>query len=192
MLLIPLLVVLAAEPAFKKVDEVDGITVESRSVEGSSFTELRFSTVAARTVAALCTEAYGTGAFDPTEPDLKSREILFEAENERVVFDRMTPAIVSPRSYAVRIRREWSDGACHLIFGAANELAPPEEKGWVRVTKVHGSWTMEPLEGGKSKLTYVIFTDPGGAIPAFFVEGSRRKLAVTWVKRIIARAATSP
>lgn len=187
--LLLLATVLAAEPDFKREDEVDGITVESRPVASSKFAELRFSTVTTRSVQALCTEVYGEGKFDPTEPDLKSRDILFEAENERVVFDRMTPPVVSARSYAMRMKRSWAEGACHLNFESANELAPPAEPGWVRVKVLRGSWSFEPLEGGHTKLTYIVFTDPSGSVPAFFVEGPRRKLGVTWVKRVLARTA---
>ncbi len=181
------LTVLAADAEYKKVDEVDGITVESRPVEGSSFLELRFRTLTTVTPQALCEEVYGHGKYDPTEPDLKSREILFESENERVTFDRMTPAVVSPRSYVMRMKRSWVDGACHLDFGSANDVQRAVEPGYVMVTKVHGLWRFEPFEG-KTRLTYVIFSDPAGALPAFFVEGARRQLALKWVKRVIARA----
>jgi hypothetical protein len=176
---------------FKKVDAVDGVTIESRAVQGSSFAELRFTTTTTKSVEALCTEAFGTGKFDATEPDLKSRVVLSESADERTTYERMTPALVSPRSYAMHMKRTWVDGACHLDFEAANDVAPAPEPGWVRVTQVRGSWRAEPLEGGTTKLTYVIFTDPAGAIPAFFVEGARRKLGVTWVKRVIERAAAS-
>ncbi len=184
------LVLLLGANEFKKVDEVDGVTIESRSVPGSSFAELRFTTTTPKPVEALCTEAFGTGKFDATEPDLKSREILSESADERTTYERMTPAVVSPRSYALREKRTRVDGACQIDFEAANDVAPPPEPGWVRVKLVHGSWRAEPLEGGKSRLTYVIFTDPAGAIPAFFVEGARRKLGVTWVKRVVERAAS--
>ncbi len=183
------LLLLGADPQFKREDEVDGITVESRPVAGSSFAELRFSTVTTRSIEALCTEVYGEGKFDPTEPDLKSRAILSESADERVVYDRMTPPVVSPRSYAMRMRRAWVDGACHLTFEAANELAPAPEDGWVRVKALRGSWAFEPVEGGKTRLTYTVFTDPAGSVPALFVEGPRRKLGVTWVKRVLARTA---
>lgn len=186
--LLVVLSVLAADAEYKKVDEVDGITVESRPVDGSSFVELRFTTQTTKSPQALCDEVYGQGKYDPTEPDLKSREIVSESENERVTFDRMTPALVSPRSYVIRMKRSWVEGACHLDFGAASDVHLPTEPGYIMVTKVHGSWSFVPSEGGQTRLTYVIFSDPAGALPAFFVEGARRKLALTWVKRVIARA----
>ena len=46
--------------------------------------------------------------------------------------------------------------------------APPPADGVVRLEIVTGSWTMEPIDGGKRTLaTYQVLTDPGGRIPAF-------------------------
>jgi hypothetical protein len=56
------------------------------------------------------------------------------------------------------------------------------------VKKLKGWWRFEPGDEGHTRLTYVVFSDPGGTLPPFMVEGSRRKLGVTWVKRVISRA----
>ena len=46
--------------------------------------------------------------------------------------------------------------------------APPPKEGVVRLKVNTGSWTLEPLDGGKrTKATYYLFTDPGGSIPSF-------------------------
>jgi hypothetical protein len=74
-----------------------------------------------------------------------------------------------------------------MAFESANELGPTPKDGWVRITKLKGSWLFEPIDGGKTRLTYVVFSDPAGAIPPFLVEGNRRKLGVRWVKMIESR-----
>ncbi len=186
----PALVALAlAAPAdWKKVDEVDGVVVETRPVEGSSLVELRLTTETTRTVPSLCDAAFGDGAFDPAEPDLKARTIVSAAPDVRVTYEQINPPLVANRDYAVRARRLWADdGACRMTFEAANEVAPPKPDGWVRITRLRGEWRFEPTPAGKTRLTYVIFSDPGGSLPAFLVEGSRRKIAVRWVKLIVGR-----
>ena len=46
--------------------------------------------------------------------------------------------------------------------------APKPEDGVVRLKVNTGSWTLEPLDGGKRTLaTYQLLTDPGGSIPTF-------------------------
>ncbi|MEW5741543.1 MAG: START domain-containing protein [Myxococcota bacterium] len=185
------LLLLSADGDYAKVDEIDGIVIESRPVASSSFVELRLTTTTDKTPTSLCDAAYGDGKFDPEEPDLKSRTILEESADERVTYDQISPAVVSNRDYAVRAKRvRAGDGSCAMIFAAANDKAPPLPKGWVRIVKLHGSWTFTPLPEGKTKVVYVIHSDPGGSIPAFFVEGARRKIAVRWVKMILSRGKT--
>ncbi len=172
------------------MDTVDGITIESRPVDGSSFVELRFTTTAAASPERLCAAAFGTGRLDPEETDVKSRKVISESEDERVTYDQVSAAVVSDRDYAVRARRERLEGgACRVRFEAVNELAPPLPHGFVRITKLKATWLFEPLEGGQSRITYVIFSDPAGSVPAFLVEGTRREVGVRWVKMISRRAA---
>jgi hypothetical protein len=45
---------------------------------------------------------------------------------------------------------------------------PQPEDGVVRLKVITGSWTLEPIDGGKRTLaTYQLLTDPGGSIPKF-------------------------
>jgi hypothetical protein len=192
MIVMVIAALLAAEPAYEKVSETDGITVEQRNVAGSKFVELKFTTQTNKTARSLCDAAFGDGKFDAAEPDLKSRAIVQESADERVTYEQITPPIVSNRDYVVRARRLMEGQACRMTFEAANDLGPKPPDGWVRVSKLKGHWLFEPLEGGKTRLTYVVFTDPGGSIPPFLVEGNRRKLGVNWVKMIESRGKTAP
>jgi hypothetical protein len=186
------LLFLAADVPFAKVDEVDGVLIESRPVEGSKVVELRLTTTTDRTVKSLCDAAFGNGKFDPEESDLKARKILSESEHERVTYDHISPPMVANRDYAVRARRVFSDdGSCRMVFTAANDLAPPLPEGWVRIQKLAGVWQFEPAGPGKTRITYVIHSDPAGAIPPFLVEGTRRKIALKWMKLMISRGTTS-
>jgi hypothetical protein len=185
-------ILLTVEPAYEKVAERDGITMEQRQVDGSKFVELRFTTVSDKTPRSLCDAAFGNGAFDASEPDLKSRVILHESADERVTYEQITPPLVSNRDYVVRARRIVEGARCRMTFEAANELGPRPPDGWVRITKLRGFWLFEPLESGKTKLTYVVFSDPGGSIPGFLVEGNRRKLGVNWVRMIESRGKKAP
>jgi hypothetical protein len=50
---------------------------------------------------------------------------------------------------------------------------------------VYGSWTIEPLEAGGALVSYVLYSEPGGGIPAWLARGGQRKSVVTWMKRIL-------
>lgn len=179
---------LAAAPDFKKVDETDGVLIESRPVEGSSVVELRLTTRTTKSVRSLCDAAFGDGKFDKEEPDLKSRKVISESEHERVTYDQISPPVVANRDYAVRAKRTViSDTECSMTFAAANELAPSKPEGWVRITKLWGEWHFTRGDDGKTVVTYTVFSDPAGSIPAFMVEGSRRTFALKWMKMIVSR-----
>ncbi len=40
-----------------------------------------------------------------------------------------------------------------------------------------GSWLFAPLPGGKARLSYTLFADPAGSIPAFLVHGPQKSAA---------------
>jgi hypothetical protein len=179
---------LSAAPAdWERVSIVDGVTIEQRAVADSKFVELRFTTTSDKTPASLCAAAFGDGKFDPQEPDLKARKLVSEGADERLTYDQITPPLVNNRDYLVRAKvTHEPGGACRMTFEASSHPDYPPVDGWVRLTKLRGYWLFEPRDG-KTAFTYVVFSDPGGAIPPFIAEGSRRTLGVKWVKMIDAR-----
>lgn len=180
---------LAADAPFEKVGDFDGIRLEQRRVDGSQFVELRLTTTTTKSVGALCDAAFGDGKYDPKEPELKARTVLDEKEHERVLYDQLSPPLVAKRDYVVRARRDRvNDGLCRMTFGPAPDFQQPVPEGWVRISKFSGQWTFEARADGKTALTYVVHSDPGGSIPPFLAEGSRRTIALQWVRMIIARA----
>ncbi len=189
MIELTLALLLHAAPAdFARVEETEGVLIEARAVTGSDLVELRLTTTTTKSPGSLCEAAFGDGKFDPQEPDLKSRKIISESEDERVTYDQINPPVVSNRDYAVRAQRiRTSDDSCRVVFAAANEVAPSKPSGWVRITKLRGEWKFERNADGKTQVTYTVFTDPAGSIPAFMVEGSRRKFAIKWMKMILSR-----
>jgi hypothetical protein len=184
-LLLPWL--LAADPGFTRVDEVDGIVVETRPVAGSKFAELRLTTTTSQTVDALCNAAFANARDTTDDPEVKLRQVLEEKPDERVTYDQVAAPMVSDRDYAVRGQRtHLPGGACQIVFEAANDRAPPLKPGWVRIEQLRGSWRFDP-EDGRTRITYTIYTDPGGSLPAFVIEGSRRRAAVRKVKALLAK-----
>ena len=44
------------------------------------------------------------------------------------------------------------------------------------------------MTAGGTVVTYTIFADPGGSVPALFIEGSRKKSAKKWLRMVLDRA----
>ena len=184
-----LLLLLAAGPEWKQLDTVDGITIFSREVPRERVVELKLTVTSTASVERLCDAAFGDGKLDPAEPGISVRKVLSQSGTERVTYEQIDPPLVSQRDYAVRATKQTlPDGRCVMAFAAANELAPAKAEGVVRIEKLRGSWEFERTATG-TRATYVIFTDPGGSIPAVFIEGSRRKTALAWVRLVLRRAA---
>lgn len=181
------LLVSATDDGWLRVEHRDGILVEARPVKGSGFAELRLSTTSAKTVGALCDEAWGDGQFDSTEPDLTLRTLVSESPTERVVYEQIAPAIVSARDYALRFTLLRDAERCTVVYVIANDLAPPTPAGFVRISRMWGTYTFAPTEGG-TRVTWVTYADPAGALPPFLVEGGRRSESVSRFKLLLARA----
>ena len=187
-----LALVLTAEPNWKKLDTVDGVSVFSREVTDERCVELKVTGIINAPVEALCEAAFGLPTLDPSEPDVISRKLLSDSPDAgRVTYEQIEPPIGSNRDYAVRATKALSDGRCKTTFVAANELAPPKPDGYVRIEKLRGGWEFEPAGDGSTRSTYVIFTDPGGSVPAVFVEGTRRRAALKWFQLVRERVAAS-
>ena len=86
-------------------------------------------------------------------------------------YQRLSPKVVSDRDYTLRVsEKSWrgKSGAVYLHrFHVANEVGPPEAKGFTRVKVCNGGWLLEPLESNRTRVTYSLDTDNGGKVPAF-------------------------
>jgi hypothetical protein len=186
-----LLLALGADPKpWKVVDTTDdGITLSSRELPDERVVELRAQVSSSKSISALCASAFGGATLDKAEPDITTRKLVSETANERVTYEQISAPVVSDRDYAVRsVREPYGESGCRVRFAADNTQAPALPKGFVRIEKLRGSWTFEPQTDGGVAATYVIFTDPGGSLPALFVEGPRKKTALKWVRLVLARA----
>src|ERR1700746_931833 len=67
-------------------------------------------------------------------------------------------------------------------WSPANDPGPPETKGVVRVKVCEGKWLFEPEGITKTRATYYIYTDSGGALPSFIAN----HVSVTGISRLFA------
>ncbi len=97
--------------------------------------------------------------------------VLKREGNSAIVYQRISAPMTSDRDYTVRMRsssKEGEEGTSYSSrWEAENALGPPEKPGVVRVNLCDGSWLLEPTGPNTTRATYTIYTDSGGAIPAF-------------------------
>jgi hypothetical protein len=88
--------------------------------------------------------------------------------------------VVSARDVVLDVRRQANGCAWSEVAGRV-----PPQSGAVRMPLLRGSWTVEPIETSRSRVTYEIAVRPGGSIPGWMV----RRGAVSALPGIIARVA---
>jgi hypothetical protein len=104
-------------------------------------------------------------------PNLAEGRVLKREGDSVLAYQRISAPLVSDRDFTVRIRstsHPVEGGTRYLIrWETENALGPPEKAGVVRVNLCEGSWLLEPIGPNTTRATYLIYTDSGGAIPAF-------------------------
>jgi hypothetical protein len=97
--------------------------------------------------------------------------VLKRERNSVLTYQRISAPLTSDRDYTVRIRtssKPVEGGISYFSrWETENALGPQEKPGVVRVKLCEGSWLLEPVGPNTTRATYTIYTDSGGAIPAF-------------------------
>jgi hypothetical protein len=77
-----------------------------------------------------------------------------------------TPWPVQPRDSILQVitTRDADGRVVRTLHGVADYL--PRQKGFVRVSKVEGFWSLTPLEG-EIEVIYQVHSEPGGSVPAW-------------------------
>ncbi len=168
--------------------EKGALTIESRQIAGTPFSEYRVTADTKEvSVDDLCRAVFEWGTKEADSPGLKASKVLQDGDDERVVYNQIEQPFVSNRDYAMTVIRRRDEGGCGIRFKATNEKAPTKGEGVVRMDRLWGSWRFAPIDGG-ARITYTLFADPAGAVPAFVVHGSQRSAAKDSVKKAIEKA----
>ena len=112
-------------------------------------------------------------------PYVEDHKVFSRTENEVVFWTVADFPMVSRRDWVLKSKFEKNfDGGKYRASWepALHKDAPPPAEGIVRLKINTGSWTLEPLDGGKrTRGTYYLFTDPGGSIPSFIANKANTK-----------------
>jgi hypothetical protein len=178
------LLLLCADPSWQTVSTSEGLELDRRPVPGNPYYEYRVTTDTDVPIDVLCDGVFEWGTVSTDHDELKVRRLLEDHGDLRVTYDQIsTPVPVAARDLAFAMKRDKrADGTCRVDFYTVNEKAPPLPPGWVRMVKLKGDWLFEPGPSG-THVTYHLFSDPGGALPAAFVHGSQRDAALNTVKK---------
>jgi hypothetical protein len=183
-----LVILMSASPdSWTKVAVDDGLTLESQSVEGSSYERLRVTGITKASA-----KAFMDAAWDVSDtranPEVARREMLSDGPQERVYWDLVRAAPVSDRDVILKMsRRVDARGAYNARFDSISDDRKPEKDGVIRII-VRGTWHIVPLPSGGAEFTYEIYSDPAGDIPPFMVTAASRDAALRVARNARRRA----
>jgi ribosome-associated toxin RatA of RatAB toxin-antitoxin module len=110
-------------------------------------------------------------------PYVKEARVLERKSESRVsVYAHISPPLVDDRDWAIDVTLTSGTAANGGVFKTEWTAIPdavPARDGVVRVRLNKGTWTLEPLDGGKrTRVTYKVSTHPGGSIPTWMANKS--------------------
>lgn len=164
----------------------EGVHLEARKVQGSAFEELRLTITLPATPAQVCRAIWHPSAA--LEHGFRRRDTLLETATERLTYEQIAAPLVSDRDYTLHVTLgEGLEGGCHIAFETQNNRGPAPVAGFVRIPAIRGGWDITRAATGGTQIVYIVYSEPGGGIPAFLTRGSQRTHAVEWMKLILSR-----
>ena len=166
-----LLAVLAAPgaeaPPWRLVNDGDGIKVWTREVPGSAIREIKAETTAEVPPPRVWAVLDDVDNYPVFMPYVLEARNLASFEDGHYEYQLIDPPLVSRREYTLKVSYhvDRQAGTYERRWSPANDRGPPAKEGVIRVEVNRGSWRLEPVEGGRTRIRYYLYTDPGGAIP---------------------------
>ena len=129
-------------------------------------TELPFS--AARIFPLVCDFTHYGSLVSGVE---ETKRISGTAPLDYEIYMRYSPRflVVSARDVVVHVQGQSRSGGSSACQWTDLKDRVPEREGVVRMPLLRGSWTIEPLDGTRSRIVYQVAVSPGGRLPGWLV-----------------------
>ncbi len=164
---------LSADTDWQTVEQKDDVAVFQRSRAGSSFKEFKGVGTIDAPPAMVERVLMDVPDYPSFMPYVTEARIISVNGNHLLTYQRVAFPLVSNRDYTLKLERGTVTGPGGMIYRdtwqADSDAGPAEVHGVVRVKMDEGSWLLEPAGpgGASTQATYQIYTDSGGALPAF-------------------------
>lgn len=176
----------APPPAWRSEATKEGVTIYSRVHGASAIKEFKSVGVINAPPSAVYKLLCDSADFPKFMPYSVEVRILQRSGDVVVAYHRLDLPLIDDRDYVLRSVHTTTASAAgpvyHIRWKAADGTGPSPVPGVQRVTNCQGSWLLEPTGEGKTQATYTIFSDAGGAIPAFLATSGSR----TAIRRVFA------
>lgn len=163
--------VAAAGEDWALAKDENGIVVHTRPVAGSGIREFRGRAEIPARADSILRVLRDSDRFKDWFPNCPESKLLARERNVSYQYSVMsTPWPISHRDNVFRSETTTSDatGVVDIQVTAAPDYYP-EQEDRVRVLHARGSWRLEPIGAGRTRVTFTMHLDPGGGIPEWMV-----------------------
>ncbi len=159
-----------AEEGWKEESDSKGVVIQSRLRPGSPLKEFRAVGQIEASPDVVFAVIDDAESYEQFMPYMAEAVVLKREKRSALLYQRLKLPLVSDRDYTIVSKHETADGPdgkIHRVhWEAANQFGPAPKSGVVRVNLCEGGWLLEP-SAHATRATYNVYTDSGGAIPAF-------------------------
>lgn len=162
-----------ADGDWEEASRSGNITIYNRSREGSEIKELRAVGKVKAPPWAVKNVIDDVGNYVKFMPYTKESRLIKKDGDTAITYQRINAPLVDNRDYTLKIQdksRRSKDGKIiyKSTWSIANGSGPAPVSGVVRLTVNEGYWQLEEADGGEAtRITYYVYTDPGGGLPTF-------------------------
>lgn len=180
----------AQSAAWVVVERTSRETIWQRAHPGSDLLEWRVVGTMAAPPAAVQRALLDVERYRGLLPHCTQVEILRRDAEVVDSWQRFDMPLLQPRDTVVRLKGGAAGDARTVAWWSVPGAA---RDGMLRMPVNHGSWLLEPAGGGaRTRVTYTLFLDPGGFVPAFIVNAASAGSLRGLFERVEARAQGKP
>ncbi|MDF7822881.1 START domain-containing protein [Pontiellaceae bacterium B12227] len=157
---------------WKLARDHDGIQVYTREIEGIAFRQFKGAVTIEAPLSAVVAAFEDLDAAEKWVRSCKKMELLERVSPTETYVYSYSPAPWPIRDRDVVVRNTISQDPESLVVTIQQTAAPRKTMrlaNTIRIELIEGCWKMTPRPDGKTDLEYSVLSDPGGGLPAWFV-----------------------
>jgi Polyketide cyclase / dehydrase and lipid transport len=164
-----------------KINSNESLSIYSKDRPGSSIKELRAVGLVDAPTWVILNVLDEVADYPDFMPYTTKAQLIEHREHGAIIYFRWDPPLIGARDVTVALTQSSTkrgDGQTtyQLLWEPVTTVGPAPSPGVTRITLDEGSWRLEPTEDGKmTTVTYDLFTDGGGGLPAFAINMANRQ-----------------